>query len=293
MTPVTPELLRQNPLPVPASGDKESRGRVLIVGGPLQVPGAVLLAGEAALRAGAGKLQIATAVTIAPQMGLAMPEARVIGLEETDDGDLAPEGAGRLADFVRQAQAVLIGPGLMPGPATNGLATGLLDALESPAVLDAGALGCLAELAGSLGRHGGRLVITPHAGEMSHLLGRDRDAIEADPAGAAREAAAKLHCVVVMKGARTHILSPQGEAWLFEGGTVGLATSGSGDTLGGIIAGLLARGTEPVWAAIWGVFLHGEAGTRLVRRGGGIGFLAREIPGEVPPIMAEFAPSAD
>lgn len=285
---VTPELLRANPLPGHAEGDKDERGRVLVVGGSREVPGAALLAATAALRAGAGRLRIATVGSLAPQMGLTMPEARVIGLAETGAGGIAPEGAERLAGLARQADGLLIGPGMMDQKATDALTEALLDQLDSPAVLDAGALGCLPRVAGSLGRHGGKLMITPHAGEMARLLEIERDAVEADPVAAARRAAADLHCIVIMKGARTHIVSPQGQAWLFTGGTIGLATSGSGDTLAGIITALLARGTVPIWAAIWGVFLHGEAGTRLMRRYGGIGFLAREIPAEVPALMAEF-----
>lgn len=283
---VTPELLRAHPLPVPGEGDKDKRGRVLIVGGSLEVPGAVLLAATAALRTGAGRLRIATCRSIAPSIGLTMPEARVIPLQETAAGGIGPENADHLARAAAQMDAVLIGPGMMDPQATAALTAAVVSRLEVPAVIDAGALACLPQLAGSLRQQAGKLVATPHAGEMARLLGRDRAEIEGDPAGAARQAAAQLGCVVIMKGARTHIVSPSGEGWRFEGGTVGLATSGSGDTLAGIVAALLARGTVPLWAAVWGVFLHGEAGTRLMRRHGGIGFLAREIPGEVPELMA-------
>jgi ADP-dependent NAD(P)H-hydrate dehydratase len=91
-----------------------------------------------------------------------------------------------------------------------------------------------------------------------------------------------------MKGGRTFIVTPQGQAWCCDRGPVGLATSGSGDTLAGIIGGLLARGAVPAEAAIWGVFLHGEAGARLARCQGRVGFLARELSGEIPHIMASF-----
>ncbi|MDB5378836.1 MAG: putative carbohydrate kinase, partial [Rubritepida sp.] len=104
----------------------------------------------------------------------------------------------------------------------------------------------------------------------------------------ARQAAADLQVVVVMKGGRTFIVTPQGRAWSCDRGNVGLATSGSGDTLAGIIGGLLARGAVPAEAAIWGVFLHGEAGAKLARRVGRVGFLARELSGEIPHIMARF-----
>ncbi|MBV8913539.1 MAG: NAD(P)H-hydrate dehydratase, partial [Acetobacteraceae bacterium] len=170
------------------------------------------------------------------------------------------------------------------------LTVDVVSRLELPAVLDAGALGCVPHLS----EHAPSVrIITPHAGEMAKLLDCKREEVEADPAAAGREAASRYRCIVVMKGAQTQIVEPGGTAYLFTGGTVGLATSGSGDTLAGVTVALLARGTPPVWAAIWGVFLHGEAGTRLFRRYGGIGFLAREIPGEVPRIMAEFAPAAD
>lgn len=105
----------------------------------------------------------------------------------------------------------------------------------------------------------------------------------------ARQAAAMLRAVVVMKGRETEIVSPQGEAWHFAGGTIGLGTSGSGDVLAGLLAGLLARGATPLQAALWAVWLHGEAGCRLARGNGTLGFLAREIAAEVPPLMAELA----
>ncbi len=290
---VTPELLRLHGLPAPEAGSKDGRGGVLVAGGSLAVPGAVVLAGTAALRAGAGRLRIATCRSLAAAVGLAVPESLVIGLEETEAGGIAADNADRLAAAAARMDAVLIGPGMMDPPATTALAGRLLPELGSPAVVDAGALACLKQLAGKLKQGGGRLVITPHAGEMARLLDMEREAVEADPAAAAREAVARLGCVVVMKGAKTHIKGPEGPEYLFEGGTVGLATSGSGDALAGIIAGLLARGTPPLWAAIWGVYLHGEAGTRLARRCGGIGFLAREIAGEVPAIMAGYRGEAD
>lgn len=83
--------------------------------------------------------------------------------------------------------------------------------------------------------------------------------------------------------------TPGGEAWLCENGSIGLATSGSGDTLAGIVAGLLARGTPAALATIWAVYMHGEAGRRLANRNGTFGLLAREIPGEIPDIMQELS----
>jgi ADP-dependent NAD(P)H-hydrate dehydratase len=131
-------------------------------------------------------------------------------------------------------------------------------------------------------------VLTPHAGEMAAMLGRPRDEVEADQARFAREAAARFGAVVALKGAQTFVAAPGGESYRNARGDVGLATSGSGDTLAGIVGGLLARGAEPVQAAVWGVYLHARAGRRLAERIG-IGFLAREIPAEIPPLMRELS----
>jgi len=289
---VTGDLLRQMPLPRPGEdGDKEQRGRVLVIGGSLEVPGAALLAGVAALRAGAGKLQIATTRSIAPHLALAVPEALVAGLPESAAGGIAPEAAEDLVRRVARCDAVLIGPGMMDEEAVAALTARLL--AEAPAAafaLDACALIGLAALQEPLRRHGGRVVVTPHAGEMAALLDITREAVVADPLGTARHAAARLQVVVVLKGGRTHIVTPQGAAWTYADGQIGLATSGSGDTLAGVVAGLLARGAPPLQAALWGVLLHGEAGNRLARKLGPLGFLARELLAEIPGLLRDLGP---
>ena len=290
--PVTAMLLRGMPLPEHREGeDKNSRGRVLVIGGSTEVPGAAYLSGLAALRAGAGKLQIATVNSLAAHMALAMPEARVTGLAETPAGGIDPAEAARLAGRTAGVDAVVLGPGMLDKAAVTLLTRRLLEeAGGSPAfVLDAEALAGLRDCRSALHRHAGRLVVTPHAGEMASLLDMPKAEVEADPLGVARQAAALLGAVVVMKGGCSFIVSPQGQAWSCSQGNVGLATSGSGDTLAGIIAALMARGAPPLVATLWGVFLHGEAGNRLAQTWGPVGYLAREIPGEVPRIMAQLA----
>lgn len=292
MRAITADLLRTMPLPAPGE-DKDQRGRVLVAGGNREVPGAAVLAAEASLRAGAGKLQVATGQAMAPGLALRLPEALVMGLPETAAGDLSPEAAKMLAQAAMRVDALLLGPGMMDTDAAMALATKMLEALDPASAphlaLDAGALCGEAALAGALRPHAGRAVLTPHAGEMATMLGMPRDVVAADPLGAGRRAAALLQAVVVMKGAQTQVISPEGESWSYAGGGVGLATSGSGDVLAGLVTGLLARGTPPVAAAIWAVWLHGEAGATLARRIGPIGFLARELAAEVPRLMADVA----
>jgi hydroxyethylthiazole kinase-like uncharacterized protein yjeF len=291
-TAVTAELLREMPLPQPSeTGDKDERGRVLVVAGSPEVPGGALLAGVAALRAGAGKLQIATAASIAPHLGLAVPEALVIALPESADGGVGEGALEAVLPRARRCDALVIGPGILDEAGAAALAGGLLAALDGPAfVLDAGALIRLGDLGEPMRKQGGRVVVTPHAGEMAGLLGIAREDVVSDPLGTARRAAAMLQSVVILKGPVTSIVVPQGGAWSFSQGSVGLATSGSGDTLAGIVGGLLARGASPLHAALWGVYLHGEAGNRLVRVQGHLGFLARELLAEIPGIMQDLKP---
>ena len=287
---VTAAALRKMPLPQPGSDDdKNQRGRVLVVAGSVEVPGAALLAGVGVLRAGAGRLQIATCRSVALALGLAVPEALVVGLPETPAGGIDPSAAEALSARAAQCKAVLVGPGMMDADAVDALTAELLLMPEGPAlVLDARAIVRLSGVRDRMRRHGARAVITPHSGEMAGLLGISREAVEDDPLAAAHRAAAELAVVVALKGGRTTIVSPEGAAWTYSEGQVGLATSGSGDTLAGIVAGLLARGAEPLQAAIWGVYLHGESGNRLASRIGPLGFLARELLAEIPGLLRDL-----
>lgn len=283
---VTPALLRRLALPsLDDEADKDARGRVLLVGGCAENPGGLMLAAEAAMRAGAGKLQLATTHAVSVPIAVAVPEARVFGHPGKPDS-ISPRAAQEIAERANRVNALLVGPGLVDEDAAARLARGILRELEHPAVvLDAGGLAVLREDPDAAKHLDGRVVLTPHGGEMAQLLDMERGAVEADPETAARKAVARFGTVVALKGPRTIIVGPEGTAYQYDGGGVGLATSGSGDVLGGIVAGLLARGAEPVAAAVWGVYLHGEAGNALARRTGAVGFLARELPAEVPAIL--------
>lgn len=292
---VDPSLLRAWALPIPAPGsDKEGRGHVLVLGGSREMPGAVILAATAALRAGAGKLTIATGNSVAQLVALALPEARVIGLAETDSGGFTQDAVAMLDPLAEKIAAILIGPGMQDERAAARLVHALLPRLaasNTSVVLDACAMGAiLFPPAGAAPfRFTQPVVLTPHAGEMAHLGDADKDAIVADPDRHARDAAARWHAVVALKGARTVIAAPGGASWQHEGGNIGLATSGSGDTLAGIIAGLAARGASLEQATCWGVALHAQAGERLALQFGQLGYLAREIPGEIPFLLEQIA----
>ncbi len=288
---ITPKLLGEWLLPQPEEDDdKEARGRVLVIGGSTEIAGAVVLAATAALRAGAGKMQIATCRSLAPHVSMAVPEARVIGLAETKAGGIAAGGLKQIESELAEAQAVLVGPGMVDKTAVARLMSHLLPQLtHATLVLDAGALGCLKGAPECLSRLQGRVVLTPHAGEMASMFGIEKEKIEAAPLETVRSAVTDLNAVVALKGRETLIAAPASKnVYCNRAGNVGLATSGSGDTLSGVIAGLAARGSTPFQAAVWGVYLHARAGDELARRMGPLGFLARELLAEIPPLMAKL-----
>jgi hydroxyethylthiazole kinase-like uncharacterized protein yjeF len=273
--------LENFPLPAVVDGDKETKGRILIIAGSREVAGAALLVANAAMRAGAGKLQMATVEAVAIPTALAMPEAMVIGLEEARDGGFTKAAVRKLADHAAKVDTIVAGPGMASGATCGSLADDLL-ATDKQLVLDAALLHSLKPPASD------RIplpILLPHAGEMASLLDCDEGAVDDDPIGCGLRAAERYRSVVLVKGTTSHVVTPDGRAWTYEGGAPGLGVSGSGDTLAGVVGGLLARGADPVTALLWSVLLHGEAGERLSKKVGPVGFLAREIPDEIPALL--------
>ena len=286
---VTPALLRRMPLPsVDSNDDKETRGRVLVVGGSLLVPGAVLLAGVAALRAGAGKLQLATVRTAAVSLGLAVPEALVVALPQVREGEIdGTRALTALLPYATTAHAVLVGPGMARGRHVQKLLAALVAhiGIEATLILDGAGVTALRHEPDLLGSLNWRVVLTPNTGEMAALLGIDKREVVKNAPEIALHTAQRFAGTVVLKGAQSWIAGPDGALFRFTGGSVGLGTSGSGDTLAGIVAGLAAGGAQACTAAIWGVWAHGAAGRLLSRRMGRVGFLARELLAEVPGLV--------
>ncbi|WP_454049501.1 NAD(P)H-hydrate dehydratase [Cellulomonas sp. Marseille-Q8402] len=285
---LTPALLRGWPLP-PREGTKDARGGVLVIGGARRTPGAVALAGLSALRIGAGRLTLAVAESVAPALAVATPEAGVLGLPETPDGSPTGEPPAHLADELGRADAVVLGPGLDEPEGAAALLRVVLAALadagdDGPALLlDAFALGVLPGLGDDAVLPAGRTVLTPNLAEAARLLGTDRDAVAAEDA--AVRVAERWGAVVTCAGTVAH---PDGRRWESATGYAGLGTSGSGDVLAGVIAGLLAGDAPPEQAASWGTAVHGAAGDRLAARVGPLGYLARELVDQVPALLVEL-----
>lgn len=286
MIPIDPAWCAAHPLPMPAGeSDKNDRGQVLVIGGARRVPGAIMLTAEAALRVGAGRVRVATIAGAALSIGIAMPEVGVIGLTEDADGNIAIDDDAALAATLRRVDAVVIGPGMGNPDAAVAIVRWCATRLTADGVLilDGAAIPAARQLGDVLAPLAGRLILTPHPGEMAALVDRRPETI--DDATAA-DAAARFGAVVAFKRSHTVVASPGASSLRYAGGGIGLATGGSGDVLAGAIAGLAARGASPGDAAAWGVWLHGEAGRTLAGRAGPVGFLARELP----PIMTSLLP---
>ncbi len=279
---VTEALLRAC-RPVLPEGEalKGVRGTVLVVGGALETPGAVLLAGIAALRAGAGVLQVATVRSAVPALAVALPEARVVPLDEGDKGVVGAAAAGQVGELVAECDAAVIGPGLAGFEDIGTLVEGAVLAVPKQGALVVDALGLSGLNPRLAKRCRGHLVMTPNFKEMGYLLDMPPEKVTADPAAAARLAADRFGATVALRGGQSWITEPKRPVHLDDSGIPGLGTSGSGDVLAGFLCGLLARETPPLASALWAVHVHAQAGRRLAARLGPVGFLARELLDEL------------
>ena len=172
-------LLRDFPLPELPDGDKNERGRLLVVAGQRSLPGAALLCAKAAMRAGAGSLKIATVESISTHVGVAVPESRTVGLTEADDGGFAQDSVATIGEFAKDVDAVIAGPGMLESSTCEAIAEALLQS-PAAAALDAGILRSLPS-AGAANTSKAPPILLPHAGEMAALLGCEKARVEADP----------------------------------------------------------------------------------------------------------------
>jgi hydroxyethylthiazole kinase-like uncharacterized protein yjeF len=280
-SPATPPRDLPAPPPRPQAASKRDFGRVLVVGGSLGMAGAPALAASAALKSGAGLVE---AVVPEPVVGITAgfdPCVMTRGLAATSGGTFAVGATAEIIQAIRRASALAIGPGLGRSSEVVALAATLWREASLPAVFDADALWALSLLEPAVRRdHAGPRVVTPHAGEMLRLAGRDPAGPEATDrdglARLAREFAADSGAVVVLKGAGTLVVGAGREA-VNETGNPGMATAGTGDVLTGVVAALLAQGMEPFAAARLAAWVHGAAGDAAAAELGQISLTARDL----------------
>lgn len=287
---ITPRWVARNLPPRPALAHKGDFGRVLVVAGSIEYPGAAVLTGLGAMRAGAGLVRVAAAESVVARLSSAIPELTWLALDEEAPGLIAPGGWRRATAEASVSDAVVIGPGLGRQPATHRRTRQLITSLVVPAVVDADGLNALAESSRWWQGLRASLVLTPHPAEFGRLTGEAvPDADDDDGrATAAAAAAAEWGQVVVLKGARTVVAEPDGEILRSNVATPALATAGSGDVLAGAIGAFLAAGATPLAAAACGVAVHGAAGLLAAERIGTTGTMARDLAGLLPVAIAQL-----
>ncbi len=263
-------------------------GHVLVVGGSRGKSGAAAMAGLAALRAGAGLVTVASAASAIPLIASHAPELMTEPLPETPEGAIASEALPRVLELAANKDVIALGPGLGTHQETIAVVRQLFDRLPQPVVVDADGLNALAGT-GFTGE-GKTRILTPHPGEMGRLLGAGTREVLADRVGVARSFAMARRVVLVLKGYRTLIASPDGRVRVNPTGGPGLASGGSGDILTGAIAGLLAQfPDDPALTAAAGVYLHGLAGDLGSAELGEQALIATDLLKHFPAAMREIA----
>jgi len=269
---------------IPRRGVESSKfaaGSVVVCGGSIGLTGAPSLACEAAARAGAGYVTACVPASLNVVFETRLLEVMTVPLPDTDGG-LASAAADTVLARAQRADALVLGPGLGPGPEAQALARALAARAQLPVLVDADGLNAHAGHLDELSRRPGPTVLTPHAGELARLLDTDSATVSRRRLAGVREAAARAHAVVVLKGDDTLVAEPGGTCAISRGGASALATAGTGDVLSGVIGAYLAKGMDPWTAACAGVLVHVRAGRLSAQRIGPEGVIARDVIESLP-----------
>ena len=280
--------------PRPLASHKGTYGRVLVVAGSTGMTGAAALASEAALRAGAGLVTLATPKHLNPILEGLLPEVMTLPVPETAAGSLSASATATLLEFAEKTKSVIaIGPGLSQYPETVTLVHQLVrenreQGLNLRLVIDADALNAIAHAPEIIALLNRETVLTPHPGEMSRLTSTSVASLEADRIRTVQQFASDHNLTLIFKGAPTVTGLPNGDVWINSTGNPGMATGGMGDVLTGIIAGLMAQGHASETAAVLGVYIHGLAGDRTAEAVGMHGLTASDVLKAVPQAIASL-----
>ena len=266
---ITPREVQPLVAPRLAETHKGTYGHVGIVGGSPGRSGAAILAARGAIRAGAGLVTV-------------MTDPDTARLVHAGSVESMTWSGSDMRDFLRNKDAVVAGPGLPDDERAYASAREIIGAIDLPLVIDASALNAFAGRAQEINPRAASRIITPHPGELARILGSDAQSINGDRIGAARAAARHCNCVVVLKGHQTLVAEPDGRVYVNPTGNPGMASGGTGDVLGGMVAAFLARDIDPVDSACAAVYIHGLAGDLLKEEMGDTGLTAGDLAERIP-----------
>jgi len=268
----------------PRSGTKFKSGVVVVAGGARGLAGAPTMAALSAMRTGAGYVQVAVPESTEPTFDLKLLEAMSRGLPE-EDGAHTPAGVEAVLELCEKAGALVLGPGAGRTEGAAEWAREVARHAEVALLIDADGLNAHAGALESLRDRRAPTVLTPHEGELGRLLGRDSADVQAHRLAAAREAALRSGCIVVLKGDDTIVAPPDGTVAVSPGATPALATAGTGDVLSGLVGALLSKGMDPFAAAAAGVLAHARAGQVAAERLGANHVAAGDVIEAIPEAM--------
>ena len=262
--------------------NKGMKGKVLVVGGSVGLTGAPCLTAEGALRTGSGVVTVACAKGLNDILEVKLTEVMTVPLPQNLDRSLSLKAASVLAGLMEQYDVLALGPGLGKNRDTGLLVSALIRKVKKPIVLDADGLNFISKNPDILKEKRGALVVTPHPGEMSRLLGCSIEMVQNYRVEASLKFAKKYGVITLLKGARTVVAFPNGNVYINSTGNPGMATAGAGDVLTGIIASMIGQGIEPGTAAVYGAFIHGLAGDLAKEDKGEHGLIASDIILNIP-----------
>ncbi len=285
---IDPETLNLSLLdPRPAQAHKGDYGHLFVVAGSPGKTGAAAMICHGALRTGAGLVTLGIPASLNPILEAKLTEAMTEPLPDAGTGYLCPDASERIRELMEGKTALALGPGISTQPQVQELLREIIPVVPVPLVIDADGITSLALQPEILKQCRSSVVLTPHPGEMARLAGITTEAVQADRIGVAKDFAATYGCIVVLKGSKTVISTPDGNVYINSTGNPGMASGGAGDVLTGMIGGLMAQGLPPLEAATWGVYLHGLAGDIAAHELGEIPLIAGDLIDYLPDALRE------
>lgn len=269
-----------------SSANKGSCGRVSIIAGSKGMTGAAALSALGALRSGAGLVTALTPSSEQPILAVKLTEAMTVPLPH-ENGVISAAAADTVLESIKNADAVVFGPGLGKGRGILPLLERIVTEFTKTLIIDADGINALSANIDILNRKKCSVILTPHPGEMSRLSGLSISEIQSARIKTAEDFADRFDVTVALKGEGTVVAARGGKTAVNPSGNCGMATGGTGDVLSGVVAALAAQGCTPYDSAVLGVYLHGLAGDIAAAEKGVHGLIASDLCGTLPAAFLE------
>lgn len=268
---------------------KGDYGHALVIAGAAGYTGAAYLTSQAAILSGSGLVTLAIGRSLYNIMAVKLTEVMIKPFFETKDYGLSLLAEKELIVFIEKCSVVAMGPGISQNKETQNLIRNLISRIDKPVVLDADGINALVGHPSTLKGLKSKMVLTPHPGELSRLIGKTTEEIQGNRKDIALKFASEYNTVLVLKGHKTIVAEPGGEYYINETGNPGMATAGSGDVLTGMIASFIGQGVDPFTASILGVHFHALAGDLALKEKGALSLIATDILNKLPEVLKTLA----